>query len=40
MARFGGFWYLIDLAIAIVKAYAVYRDSDEVYFTYDGRYTR
>ena len=37
---FGGFWYLIDLAIAIVKAYAVYRDSDEVYFTYDGRYTR
>ena len=34
-----GFWYLIDLVIAIVKAYAAdYRDMDDLLFDETGRY--
>ena len=36
----GGILYIVDLLIAIVKAYGTYRDSDELYFNYDGSYTR
>lgn len=35
-----GFWYLADLAIAMMKSYAgEYRDSDDVYFDMYGQYT-
>ena len=37
---FGGIWYIVDLVIAVVKAFMVYGDTDEVYFNYDGSYTR
>ena len=34
-----GFWYLADLIIAIVKAYAAdYRDMDDIMFDEYGRY--
>ena len=36
----GGILYFIDLVVAIVKAFSVYGDTDELHFNADGSYTR
>ena len=35
----GGFWYLVDFAVAAVKAYGTYRNTEDVYFDAFGHYT-
>ena len=36
----GGFWYVFDFAVAALKAYGTYRDTEDVYFDAFGHYTR